>query len=168
MLVVHAVDHAGRAGRDEVAGNDADVRVRHGRVRQALAEGGLDIQADLAGGFLGAFQGGGVGGGHAAVELLRKALQAQLLIDLRTGAVHQDQADAQRGQQRQVLDQRIERARLHQLATERHHECLASECMHMGRHVSKPSDELSGCEFGGFEGGDGVWFQVGHDGGRNS
>ncbi|AOU92140.1 uncharacterized protein AruCF_1249 [Achromobacter ruhlandii] len=40
--------------------------------------------------------------------------------------------------------------------------------MHVGRDVSEPSDELGRGEFGGFKGGDGVWFQVGHDGWGNS
>lgn len=58
--------------------------------------------------------------------------------------------------------------RLHQFTAKCHHECLASERMHIGRHFSEPSDELGGCEFWGFEGGDGVWFQVGHDGWKDS
>ncbi|MNV57635.1 hypothetical protein D3C71_1499770 [compost metagenome] len=168
VLVVHAVQHAGGARRHEIAGNDADVRVRHRRVGQALAERRFDIQADFARGFLGAFQRGGVGGRQAAVELLGIALQAQLLIDLRTRAMHQHQPDAQGRQQRQVLHQGVQRAGLNQLAAERHYEGLASERMHIGRYVAKPSDELRGCEFRGFKGGDGVWFQVGHDGRRDS
>lgn len=148
VLVVDAVHHAGGPGGDEVARQDADVRMRHRRVGQALAEGGLDVQADLAGRLLGAFQRGRVGGRQAPAELLGVALQAQLFIDLRARAVHQHQVDAQGRQQGEVLHQDIEGAGLHQLAAERHHEGLASERMHVGRHFAEPSDELRGGEFG--------------------
>ncbi|MNQ26856.1 hypothetical protein D3C85_401020 [compost metagenome] len=137
--------------------------MRHRRVGQTLAERRLDVQADFAGGFLGAFERGGVGGGQASVELMGEPLQAQLLIDLRARAVHQHQPDSQRRQQGQVLNQRIQRARLHKFAAKRHHEGLASERMHIGGDISEPSHKLGGGEFGGFKGGDGVWFQVGHD-----
>ena len=68
QFVVDAVDDAERARRDEVAGDDADVGIRHRRVGQPLAERGLDVQAQFAGGFLGAFHRGAVGDAHAVVE----------------------------------------------------------------------------------------------------
>ncbi len=45
------------------------LRVRHRGRRQALREGGLDIEADFAGGFLRALERGGVGDAQVVVEL---------------------------------------------------------------------------------------------------
>jgi hypothetical protein len=52
VLEVDAVEDADRPRRDEVAGDHAHRGAGHRRVRQALAEGGLDLVAQLAGGFL--------------------------------------------------------------------------------------------------------------------
>jgi hypothetical protein len=57
-------------------------RTGHGRVGQALAEGGFDLVAQLAGRFLGAVQRNGVGDSHAVVVTRLLALEAQLLVDL--------------------------------------------------------------------------------------
>ena len=47
-----------------------------------------------------------VGDPVAAVVLRLETLLAQLLLDLRAGAVHQNEADAERGQQIDVVGQR--------------------------------------------------------------
>jgi hypothetical protein len=84
MLEVHTVDDADRAGGQEVAGDDAHGGVGHRRVGQALAERSLDLEAQLAGGFLSAVQRDGVGDA-AAVRCKRGVwpLASELLVDLR-------------------------------------------------------------------------------------
>jgi hypothetical protein len=52
VLEVHAVQDADRPRREEVAGNHPHRGARHRGVGQALAEGGLNLVAQLAGGFL--------------------------------------------------------------------------------------------------------------------
>ena len=65
---VDAVDDADRPRRQEVARDDADDRVGHRRVRQALRERRLDLEAQLAGGFLGAVERDRVGDAQALAD----------------------------------------------------------------------------------------------------
>ncbi len=97
---IDAVDHADRARGDEIARNDADRRVRHRRVGQALAESGLDVEAQFAGGFLGAFERGGIRDTQAVVIARLDIAQRQLLLDLGPRAVHHDDLDAHGMQKR--------------------------------------------------------------------
>src|SRR5690606_35991516 len=53
VQVIDAIDDAHRPRRDKIARDDPYLGVRHGRVGQALAERGLDIETDFAGSFLG-------------------------------------------------------------------------------------------------------------------
>ena len=102
-MEVDAVDDADRPRGEEVARHHAHRRVGHRRVRQALRERGLDLEAQLAGGFLRAVERDRVGDAQAVAEARRMALGAQLLVDLRPKAVHQHELDAHRVQDRQVL-----------------------------------------------------------------
>ncbi len=84
MGEIDAVQNADRARRHEVAGHHADVRVRHRRVRQALADRGFDIQTHFAGRFFCGLQSACVGNAHAVRKLGFDAVQAHLLFDLRS------------------------------------------------------------------------------------
>ena len=139
---VHAIDHAQRARRDEVAGNDTDGRMRHGRVRQALAEGGLDIEAQLAGRFLGAFQRGNIRDAHAVVEAAFDVTQGQLFRHLRPRAVDDGDIDIQRMQQGQIMGQHLQRPGADEFTGEGDHEGLAAKGVDVGRDGAQPLDEL--------------------------
>ena len=103
VLVVDAIDNADRAGREEVAGDDAHRGAGHGGVGQALAEGSLDLVAQLAGGFERAIQRDAIGDAGALVEMGFVALGAQLLVDLGAEAMHQHDLHAHALDQCQVL-----------------------------------------------------------------
>src|SRR5690606_6944256 len=147
-LIVDSVDDTQRTGGYKIARDDADMRMRHGSVGQALTEGGFDIEADFPGGFLCTLQCFWRGRLHAAAKLLNEALQFELLVDLRTGTMHQYQSNAERREQGKVLNQGVERPVVHQLAAERHHKCLAAKIVDIRGDLSEPSYELRGCKFG--------------------
>ena len=59
--------------------------------------------------------------------------------------MHQHQANAERGEQVQIVDEGEEaRALGKQLATERHHEGAAAKGMHIRRYLAQPVDESFG------------------------
>ena len=138
---VDAVDDADRPRGQEVARDDADDGVGHRRVRQALRERRLDLEAQLAGGLLGAVERDRVGDAHAVAVARLVALRAQLLVDLRPKAVHEDELDAHRLQDRQVLGERGELAGGDQLAGDRDHEGLAVVGVDVRRHGAEPRHE---------------------------
>ena len=69
-------------------------------------------------------------------------MQAQLLFDLRARAVHQDDLDAHRVQQRESCTSAFRQPLLHQFAAERDHEGLVTERVDVGRDGAHPVDEL--------------------------
>jgi hypothetical protein len=142
VLIVHAVDDAHRARGDEVARHHGKLGASHRRVGQPLAERGLDVEAQLAGGFLGTFQRGIVGDAHAFRVLRLDIAQRQLFFHLRSRAEHQHDLHAHRVQQRHVVDQRVEHPGLDQFAAEGDHEGLAAEGVDIGRDGAQPVDEL--------------------------
>jgi hypothetical protein len=138
---VDAVDDAHRARGQEVARDHAHGGVGHRRIRQALGEGRLDLEAQLAGGFLGRVERDFVGDAQAALEARDMALGRQLLGHLRPEAVHHDQLDAHGVQDGQVLHEGVEFAGGNGLAGQRHHEGLAAVGVNVGRHRAKPGHE---------------------------
>jgi hypothetical protein len=105
------------------------VRVRHRRVRQALADRRLDIQTHFAGRFFRGLQGARVGNAHAVRKLGFHAVQAHLLFDLRSRAVHQNDLDAHGLQQRDIGHERIQEPLMHHFAAETDDERLVTERM---------------------------------------
>ena len=142
MLEVDAVEHADRARRHEVAADHPHLAVGHGRVRQALRERRLDVEADFARGFLGTLERGTVGDAHAVGEARLQPLELELRLHLRARAVDDHQANAHRVQQRQVVHQGVETAGFDQLAAEADDERPAAMRMHVGCDVAQPGDEL--------------------------
>jgi hypothetical protein len=114
---------------------------RHGRVGQALAEGGLDLEAQLARGLLRAVQRVGVGDAHAVRELRRDALGAQLFVHLRAKAVDQHDAHAHGPDQRHVLRQRAHLAGGQRLAADADDEGLAAVHVDVRRDRAEPGHE---------------------------
>ena len=88
-----------------------------------------------------------------------KALEAQLLVDLRSRPVHQHQPDAQGGQQRKILHQVVQGVGLDELAAKGHDERFAAKRMDIRGHVTEPAHELRRGEFWCFLGGDCFLFQ---------
>ena len=138
---VDAVDDAHRPRGEEVARHHAHRGVGHRRVRQALRERGLDLEAQLAGGFLRGVQRHRVGDAQPMAEARHMALGGELLVHLRPKAVHQHQLDAHRVQDRQVLHEGVELARGDQLAGHRHDEGLAAVGVDVRRDGAKPGHE---------------------------
>src|SRR5690606_13042485 len=95
MLIVQALDDAYWSGGDEITGNNTNLRMRHGGIGQPWTKGGFNIQADLPGRFLGALQGCCAGWLGAATKLRVIALEPELLVDLRSRAMHQNQLHTQ-------------------------------------------------------------------------
>ncbi|MCY1533662.1 hypothetical protein D9M68_690020 [compost metagenome] len=141
MLEVHPVDHAHGARGDEVARDHAHRRAGHGRVGQALAEGGFDLVAQLARGLLRRVERHGVGDADAVRVLRLVALGRQLLVDLRAEAVHQHDLDAHALDQGQVLRDVLQLARRDGLARQRDHEGLAAVRVDVGRDRAEPGHE---------------------------
>ncbi len=69
-------------------------------------------------------------------------LEREQPLHLRPRAVHDDQADAHRLQQRQVVDQAFEAPVLDQFAAEADHEGAPAVRMHVWRDLAQPGDEL--------------------------
>ena len=65
VFEINPIDYADRPCGDEVARDHAHRRAGHGRVGQALAEGGFNLVAQLPGGFLGAVQRHRISDAHA-------------------------------------------------------------------------------------------------------
>ena len=142
VFEIDAADDADRPGGHEVARDDANGRVRHRGVGQALRESGFDIKTGLTGGFLGAFEGQCIGDPDTVVIAALRTPQGHLLIDLRAGAKDQHQTHAHRVQQAQVLRQGVEPPVGHQLAGKADDQCFAPESVDIRRHGTKPGDEL--------------------------
>ena len=82
-----------------------------------------------------------IGDAHAVAVARGVALRAQLLVDLRPKAVHEDDLDAHRLQDRQVLRERGELAGGDQLAGDRDHEGLAVVGVDVRRDRAEPRHE---------------------------
>ncbi len=141
-LEVDAFEHAERARGDVVAGGDADLRAGHGRVGQALREQRLELDAQHAHRLLHRDERGLVGDAQALRVLRAHAARLQLRLDLRPRAVHEHQADAERGEQVDVVDEAREaRALGEHLSAEADHEGAAAERVHVRRHLAQPAHE---------------------------
>ena len=116
MREIDPVENPHRPCGHEVARHDADVRVRHRRVRQTLADRGLDVETHFTGRFLRGFERARIGDAQPVRKLGFDTVQAQLLLDLRARAVHQHDLDTHRLQQRDVGHERIQQPLLHHLA----------------------------------------------------
>ena len=138
MLKIHPIDHTHWAGGDEVARHHPHCGSRHGGVGQALAEGGLDFVAQLAGGLLGAVQRHAVGDAQAIDIKRRVPFGQELFIDLRPKAMHQHHPDAHALDQGQVLHQVGQFASRNGFARNAHDKGFAPVHVDIGRHRSKP------------------------------
>ena len=75
------------------------------------------------------------------------AAQTQLLFDLRAGAVYNDDAQAHRREQRNIMDERVEPTRNDELARKSDDKRFAPKRMDVGGDATKPCDE--GARIGG-------------------
>ncbi len=141
VLEVDAIDHPHRLRGDEVAREHAHRGPGHGGVGQALAEGGLDLVAQLPGGLLGAVQRHFVGDAHPQVGARWVPLGAQLLVDLRPETMHQHDAHAHALNEGQILRQIGQLARRYGLACNADHKGLVAKLVDIGCHRAKPGHE---------------------------
>ncbi len=142
VLEIKAVDHAHGAGDDEIAGDHAHGGAGHRRVGQALRERSFNLEAQLARRFLRGIERDFIGHPHAVRVARADAFFAQLRFDLRTKAVHEHDAHAHRGEQRNVLHQRVEASGRDQFAGDGDHKGLAAMGMDVRRDGAQPIDEL--------------------------
>ncbi len=142
VLHVDTVKHANRHAGDEVAADDTDAAVGHRRVGQALRQHRFDFKINAAHRVEHAVERRRVGYPVAAVVDRLQVLLEQLFLDLRPGAVHQHQTDAQADQQIDVVGQRLGELAGHSLATEGNDEGLAAEGIDVRRDSPKPGDEM--------------------------
>ena len=106
-----------------------------------LREGGFDLEAQLAGGFLRAVERHAVGDALAVREARGVALGLELLVHLRAKAMHQHQLDAHRVQDREVLHEGVQLARGDRLADQPDHEGLAVVGVDVRRDRAEPGNE---------------------------
>ena len=83
MLEVNTIHDANWARGDKVAADDSNARIAHGGIGQPSRESCLDVQAQLSGRLLGAFEGGLVGDSHTVAISVFDSAQSQLLLYLR-------------------------------------------------------------------------------------
>jgi hypothetical protein len=138
---VHAIDDAHGSRGQEVARHDPHRRIGHRRVRQALREGGFDLEAQLAGGFLRRVQCHRVGDADAVGEARDMPLGRQLFGDLGPKAMHQHEFDAHRVQDGKVLHEGVELAGRNGFAGQADDKGLAAIGVDVGRHGTKPGHE---------------------------
>ena len=141
MLKIHTVNDAHGLCGEEVARNHAHPRIGHWRVGQALAEGRLDLIAQLAGGLLCAVERDRIGHADALVVARRVALEAQLFVHLRAKAVHQHDFDAHRLDQRQILHDVLQLACGHRFPGQADDKDLVAKLVDVGRNRAKPRHE---------------------------
>ncbi len=142
MQQVDAVEHPDRPRRDQVAGHAAQPGPRHGGVVDALRQACLDLDAQIAHRLAHGLQGLGVGDAQVAVVAALQAAALQTLLDLRPGAVHQQQTDAQAVQQGQVVHQAVELGPDHRLAAEVHHEAAPAMGVDVRGGVAEPEQRV--------------------------
>jgi len=142
VLQVDPVQHANRLAGDEIAADHANPAVGHRRIRQALREQRLDFQIDAAHGVEHAIQRLRIGHAVAAVIARLDVLLAQLFLNLWPRAMHQDQADAQAGQQVHIVGQGLGKFAFGRLAPEGDDKGLAPEGVDIGRDRPEPGDEV--------------------------
>ena len=144
-LEIDAVAHADRLRGDVVARGDADLRARHGRVRQPLREQRLDLDAQHAGGFLHRLQRPLVGDAQPVHVARAYAARLELGLDLGPSAVHQREPDAERGQDADVVDEAREASALREhLAAEGDDEGAAAKGVQIRRDLAEPAHEALG------------------------
>lgn len=145
---INAFHDSHRACGNQIARQDPNRGMRHGRVGQSLRKRSFDIKAQFAGGFFCALERHGVGDAHGVDVAALGAAQPQLFIDLRARTMHEDNSHAHRMKQPKVMGQRVKTALRKQLAWRANHERAAPERMNVGRDRAQPADETSGIEPG--------------------
>ena len=141
MLKIHAVHNTDWPCSDEIARQHTHRGAGHRCVRQALAEGGLNLEAQLAGGLLGAVERDLVGNAHAVRVARLVALGLQLLVDLGPKAVHQHDLHAHALDHGQILRDVGQLVRGNRLTRHAHDKGLAPVHVDIGRHGAEPGHE---------------------------
>jgi hypothetical protein len=131
QFVVDAVDNAERARSDKIAADDAHLRMRHRRRGQALRKRSFDVEPDLAGRLLRAFERRAVGDTDVGVKACSDAFEGELRLHLRSRTVNQHQPDPHRVEQRQILHQRGQCAGFDQAARKGNHERATAVRVHV-------------------------------------
>ena len=104
VVVVHAIEHANRTRRHQIAARHPQARTLHRRGRHVHRQPGFYRNAQLTDGVDHTFQRRGVGDAHAFVVMRRQPAGLQAAFDLRARAMHQHQPNAQTVQQHQVVN----------------------------------------------------------------
>ena len=94
MLEINPIDNAHRSRSNEVAGDHANGGIGHRGVWQALTKGGLNLETQLTRGLLRGIQRGAIRQANAMAKHRLQVLGLQLLINLRTKAMHHDDLHA--------------------------------------------------------------------------
>ena len=143
MLVVNAVANAERPRGDEVAGGDPHPGARHRGVGDAHREQRLELDVRRADCFLGCFQGGDVGDANAADGAGRKSLRPHALLDPRPCAVDDDEVDAERAHQREIVDDAVKLRIAGRYTVDLDDERSRPVGIDVGRGVAEPRDEAA-------------------------
>ena len=142
ILHVDAIEYADRLTSNEIAADHPNPAVRHRCIRQTLRQHRLNFEINAAHCVEDAIQRLGIGHPVATVIDRLEIFLAQLLFDLRSRPVHQDQTNAQTDQQIDVVGQRFGKLAGHRLAAESNDKGLAPEGVDVGRDRPEPGDEI--------------------------
>ena len=141
VLEIDSVADPERAGDEEVPGAHADSRSRHRRVGKTHRQQGLHSGACRRICFYHTSERPRAGDAHSVREGGLEARFREAGIDLRPGAVHQHQPDAEGIEEREVVDERGKGAAFDRFAAEMHHEGSTPVRVDVGGRVAKPLHE---------------------------
>ena len=108
MQIIHAVNDAHGASRDEVSRNHLDARVLHRSVGKTLREGSFNIKARFAARFLDTLKFLRTGDAHTLVKLAFEFAKPHELFNLRAGAMDKHNAHAHAGDETHAHHEMIE------------------------------------------------------------
>ena len=137
-LVINALHNAHGPCRDEVARYHPDRCPGHGRVGEPLTEGRFNLIAQLTRRLLGTVERHLIGDSRSIGVLGLMALGQELLIDLGSEAVNQNDLHPHALNQRQVLGQGLKFSGLDGLTRDGHHKGLAPVHVDVGCNRSEP------------------------------
>ena len=140
MAIVHTIAHAQRPGDDEVTGRDTDTGAPDRRIDNAHGQLGFDVNAQAADGILDADQGLVVGDTQAVDVTNFRATLFQALFNLGSGAVHQHQAQPERVEQGDIVDQFV-KAVAERLAAEGNDDRRAAVRLDVGGRLANVGHE---------------------------
>ena len=148
VLIVETAAHAYRFGHHEVAADQPDAGVMHGRVGQPHGEQAFQLQAQCADRRHDAIQRGAVGDAHVLLEGGLDTGFRQPGANLWAGAMDQYQLDAQAIEQCQIVNQGRQARAVQQLPGQHDHKSSAPVRIDIRGRIAEPVNLAVGSDAG--------------------